>query len=237
MVEKDFHISKVGKITLVKNKRSKRFKLRVKPDKQVVVTLPYYSSFKSALKFASEHAAWIIKQQNRFDSGLTKFEINSTYDTKTKTIHLLSTQKEKLNIKEEKNNIYVYFPEGYAIESEVGQSFINDLITNIYRREAKEYLPRRLQLLADKFAYSYNRAVIKNNKTNWGSCSSKNNINLNLHLMKLPFYLIDYILLHELVHTKIKNHSPEFHAELDRLVGGKSKELNKEVKKYSTYKF
>ena len=237
MVEKDFHISKVGKITLVKNKRSKRFKLRVKPDKQVVVTLPYYTSFKSALKFASEHTAWILKQQNRFDSGLTKFEINSTYDTKTKTIHLLETDKEKPYSTETGKDISIYFPSEYAIESKEGQAFMNETITSIYRSEGKEYLPGRLQLLANKFSYTYNRVAIKNNKTNWGSCSSKNNINLNLHLMKLPFYLIDYILLHELVHTKIKNHSPEFHAELDRLVGGKSKELNKEVKKYSTYKF
>jgi hypothetical protein len=55
--------------------------------------------------------------------------------------------------------------------------------------------------------------------------------------MKLPEYLIDYILLHELVHTKEKNHGAGFYAILDRVTGNKARELAKEVKQYSTYTF
>ena len=74
--------------------------------------------------------------------------------------------------------------------------------------------------------------AIKNTKTRWGSCSFKNNINLSLHLMRLREELIDYVILHELVHTKVKNHSIEFWTTLD-IHCPNSKNLDRELKKYS----
>ncbi len=237
MVEKTFHIPKVGKITLVKNKRSKHFKLRVKPDKQVFVSLPYYSSYENALKFAREHTNWILKQQNKFGHGLTKFKINSTYDTKKHTIKIVGSVHEKPYYSKSNNFFTVFSPSENGAVTSDGQDYISTLITEIYRKEAKEYLPQKLAQLAGKHGFSYQKVTIRNNKTNWGSCSSKNTISLNLHLMKLPFHLIDYILLHELVHTKIKNHSPAFHKMLDTITGGQSKKLAKELKHFSTYTY
>ena len=95
-------------------------------------------------------------------------------------------------------------PEGEDIES--------------LRKKAKAYLPDRLQALADSYQYRFNRVTIKHNTSNWGSCSSKGNINLNLNLMRVPRPLQDYILLHELTHLKHANHGPAFHAELERLL-------------------
>ena len=89
----------------------------------------------------------------------------------------------------------------------------------IDRVEAKAKLMSRLNKLTEKNGFTYNRVFVRNQKTRWGSCSNKNNINLNIKLIRLPDELIDYVILHELVHTRIKNHSKEFWAELDRLVG------------------
>ena len=86
------------------------------------------------------------------------------------------------------------------------------------RAKAKAYLPGRLKLLAERFGFTYNRVTIKHNTSNWGSCSSKGNINLNLNLMRVPAPLQDYILLHELTHLRHPNHGPHFHAELERLL-------------------
>lgn len=85
--------------------------------------------------------------------------------------------------------------------------------------EAKARLRDRLAGLAGLYGFTYNRVYIRRQRTRWGSCSAKNNINLNLRILLLPRILQDYVLLHELVHTRIKNHSPEFWKELDRLVG------------------
>ncbi|WP_146662972.1 M48 family metallopeptidase [Anaerohalosphaera lusitana] len=89
----------------------------------------------------------------------------------------------------------------------------------IDRAEARRVLVGRLAKLAGMYRFSYNRVFVRNQKTRWGSCSGKNNINLNVNLVRLRQELIDYVLLHELVHTRVKNHSARFWRELDKYVG------------------
>ena len=91
-------------------------------------------------------------------------------------------------------------------------------------------LTRKLFGLAEQNGFTVNKVSIRNQKTRWGSCSSLNNINLNIKLVKLPEELVDYVLFHELVHTKIKNHSKAFWSELDYYVGD-AKKLDKKLKK------
>ena len=86
------------------------------------------------------------------------------------------------------------------------------------RRKAKAELPSRLAELAGRYGFVYNRVVIKHNATNWGSCSSKNNINLNLNIVRLPKVLQDYILLHELCHLRHHDHGRAFHLLLEHLL-------------------
>ena len=102
----------------------------------------------------------------------------------------------------------------------------------IDKQVAKEFLEGRIKELSDKFGCVYNKVTIRNQKTRWGSCSGKNNINLNMQLMNIPNHLIDYVILHELVHTKVKNHSPFFWDSLNIYVGN-AKAIDKELKKYS----
>ena len=97
---------------------------------------------------------------------------------------------------------------------------------------ARRTLINRLEELADWHGFTYNRVFIRNQKTRWGSCSAHNNINLNIKLSLLPDELIDYVILHELLHSRVKNHSREFWGEMDRLVGGRAKNLAKQLKEF-----
>ena len=91
----------------------------------------------------------------------------------------------------------------------------------------------RTLLLAKKYNFSNLQMVkIKSQKTLWGSCSSKNNINLNINLIKLDQELIDYVILHELTHLNIKNHSKKFWQELEKLEP-KARILDKKLKNYN----
>ena len=103
---------------------------------------------------------------------------------------------------------------------------------NIDRREAGKILVQRLEDLAREHGFKYNRVFIRNQKTRWGSCSSKNNISLNVKLVSLPENLMDYIILHELVHTRVKNHGKKYYAALDRIVRDR-KSLASELKRYA----
>ena len=86
------------------------------------------------------------------------------------------------------------------------------------RKQAKQILPSRLKELADRYGFIYNRVAIKHNATNWGSCSTKSNINLNLNIVRLPAALQDYILLHELCHLRHHDHGHAFHLLLEHVL-------------------
>lgn len=85
------------------------------------------------------------------------------------------------------------------------------------RHQAKAELPVRLAELASRYGFMYNRVTIKHNATNWGSCSARNNINLNLNIVRLPDILRDYVLLHELCHLRHHDHGQAFHLLLEHV--------------------
>lgn len=94
---------------------------------------------------------------------------------------------------------------------------LSDSEVESLRRQAKSVLPPRLSELASRYGFVYNRVTIKNNVSNWGSCSAKGNINLNLKVMTLPAILQDYVLLHELCHLRHQDHGHAFHLLLEHV--------------------
>ena len=129
----------------------------------------------------------------------------------------------------------IQYPKEKDVKSDEVQNGIKFGITETLRLEAKDFLPVRLKQLAEKYNYKYNKVFIKHQKTKWGSCSSKKNINLNLELMLLPDEMIDFVLLHELVHTKYLHHGKGFHRELNKIFGGREKELDKKLNQYKFF--
>lgn len=102
----------------------------------------------------------------------------------------------------------------------------------IDRKAARRQLVDRLNYLTEKYGFEYNRVFIKKQKTRWGSCSGRNNINLNVNLVRLPQELIDYTLLHELVHTRIKHHGKQFWSQMDSLLGD-ARKLDRALSEYN----
>ena len=84
--------------------------------------------------------------------------------------------------------------------------------------QAKEYLPKRVAYYAARMGLSYGRITIRNQKTRWGSCSSKGNLNFNCLLMLTPPEVIDYVIVHELCHLIEMNHSPAFWHEVEKVL-------------------
>ena len=97
--------------------------------------------------------------------------------------------------------------------------------------ERKTLLISRTAFLAGKHGFAYTKLTIRNQRSRWGSCSARNAISLNIKLAQLPGYLVDYVILHELLHTRIKNHRSDYWRTLDGLVGD-ARSLSKEVRSY-----
>lgn len=100
------------------------------------------------------------------------------------------------------------------------------------RTKARQRLVRKLDALAAIHGFTYNKVFIRNQKTRWGSCSPQNNISLNIKLIWLPDELTSYVILHELVHTRIKNHSASFWNALEQIKRN-AKSLRRELDDYS----
>lgn len=230
MTAKVVQFKQIGAISFHRNRRSKSIKISVKPDKSVRVSFPHFVQIKEVAEFVRKNTEWIRAQQEKMDLRKNKIDHQTTLQTKLHKVFFLEGEKQETKIN---GNVVQIF--ATHLNSDLSRDYIESVMVEIYRFEAKKLLPPRLLELARAHGFAVNKITIRNNKRNWGSCSSQNNISLNLQMMKLPNELIDYILLHELAHTEIKNHGPQFWAKLDSITNFRARELANAVKKYSTY--
>ncbi|GEO05562.1 zinc protease [Adhaeribacter aerolatus] len=214
--------------------KAKRISIRLQPLKGIRVVVPPRATFEEAQRFLESKLDWIkhhLPKIEKQENHLTVFRPDENYHTFSHQLCLLPHDKAALKARLTQTQIQVFYPAYRAPTDDDIQQFIRKALDETYRLEAKNYLPTRVDYFARQFGFSYQKVVIKKAGTRWGSCSYQNNINLNLHLMRLPAHLRDYVILHELAHTVEKNHGPRFWALLDK-ISGNAVGLDKEIKKY-----
>ncbi|MDD2583677.1 MAG: SprT family zinc-dependent metalloprotease [Bacteroidales bacterium] len=231
----------IGEYKIIKKNRSRVIRLSINESKGVRVTIPIFTPFNEASDFLESNLEWVLKSLEKEKQKKRKQALNLN---RSHSIKLINGE---LSFFEDKNLTSCKCNTPIKLDKTANNSSTSWLITfakgvdsieltpyiiTALKDAAKEYLPNRAQYFANRYGFSYNKLFLKNNKSNWGSCSSLNNINLNIHLMRLPSELCDYVILHELTHLKHRNHGKEFHKYLNSLCGGKEKELSKKLKEF-----
>lgn len=197
-----------GSISLRRSAKASHVRIRVGPDGRLRASLPLYAPLflvKRLLKTSRPQLRAMLAEQQ----SDTTFE-DGMQIGKSHTLIVRTGSARQVAAKRHGQQIVVSLPEGKNLHEAPVARIVRDAVIDALRLEAKSYLPKRLAYLAAMYGFSYEKVRFSHASGRWGSCSTNGTISLNIALMKLPFELIDYVLIHELSHTEQMNHSSEF---------------------------
>ena len=176
--------------------------ISINENAELIVRAPHLLSMNKIHDFINEKKKWVNKQQKIINNRLS----DSAFD---KDMALLLGSLYPIKVKTDQSKKLYFNGEEFLVRSS-DQELIHSSLKKWYKKKFREVAIPRLTYFADKYNLSVNQVRIKEQKTLWGSCSSRNNINLNYLLIMAPMNVIDYVIIHELAHTIHRNHSSHF---------------------------
>ena len=195
----------LGTVRIVRSERAHRLTLSVRASGEIRLTIPRGMNEREALRFLDEKQAWAERTRARFAARLPHETIGMPYSTRKHTLRLEPCACIAATARIDGELIRIRYPADMNYADEPVQETIRRGIEQAWRIEAQQYLPGRVAELCRELGFRCGKVTVRNSRTRWGSCSSRNDLSLSLHLMKLPDRLIDYILIHELCHTAPKS--------------------------------
>lgn len=220
-----------GEINLRRTNMGRNIRLRLDARGIISITLPKRASISSARQLLDDSRDNIRRSLQKIQQQKSYYQEGDIIG-KVHRLRLEQDDAAGYTHRLDQNELIVFTP--VAAPDDMVQQTIHEGIAKALRVQARSYLPRRLKTLADNHGFYYVKLRFSSAGTRWGSCSSEGTISLNIWLMQLPFELIDYVILHELTHTKHMNHSPAFWGEVGRLVP-EYREFRRRLKQHHPY--
>ena len=230
----------LGLITVRTNARARRIIMRPQVD-GVQVTVPPRTTerlltdtlnhFRQRLR-----ARQLEMQKGAEEKGTGNSCINLSFRLETNLISIAlerGTRKD-FYLRTEQGRTVIVCPPDTDFNDPTRQEWLHRVVERALRLQAERVLPERLRALSVLHNLPFNTCKVNVSKGRWGSCSGRKDINLSCYLALLPSHLRDYVMLHELCHTREMNHGPRFWALLDALTDGKAKALREELKGHRT---
>lgn len=205
---KQFTDREFGKITISRTARARRVTVRVASNGTLRISAPMYAPI-FAIKRVVDTSRNELRSLLRTQTPSTIYT-NGMIIGKSHWLSITEHNDPSCSFIVKKQQLIISKPYDFADDSPSVQRTIRDGVIAVLRKQAKSYLPKRVKYLAEKHGYSYDHLRFSHASGRWGSCSSHGTISLNIALMKLPFELIDYVIIHELCHTQQMNHSKAF---------------------------
>lgn len=202
-----FNDKEFGTITIRRSVKAQSVRMRVAPDGTLRISAPLYTPMIYIRRLVStsreQLRPLLARHSEETDTWQDGMQIGKSHT-------LVVRPGSRLSVERHAQHIAVILPPSQSLSDNAVSGAIRKVVIAALRIEAKSYLPKRLKYLADQHGYTFTKVRFSHASGRWGSCSSNGTISLNIALMKLPFELIDYVLIHELAHTKQMNHSSTF---------------------------
>lgn len=227
MPSRTVQIDGIGSVAVYKRRNAKSIRITVNHQGQVKVSLPLWLPYSAGIAYARSKADWIQKHIRPTPVLKTGAKIGK-YHT------LEFRQGQRLSGSTRSSVIYITHPADLNYDHPDVQSAARRACHRALRHEASNLLPQRLSQLAQKHGFTYADVRVRVLTSRWGSCSHQGTITLNIFLMQLPWQLIDYVLLHELTHTKYLNHSQDFWSHMEGIYPG-AKQHRRTLNSYNPY--
>lgn len=238
------YIPGIGVAEVTFRSNSQGIRMRIGADRKIKVSASPQFEYEEITNFIKSKKDWIeatIKKIDKLKPSLTTFEAGQTYQMGIICVEITDTNTHgqigaKASVENGQDVLRITCPQGFDCKSsEQFQIFTHRAIDRVLAIKAGEILPDRLKQLAHEHGFRYSQIDFNNAKRQWGNCSSTGRICLNIQIMRLPRELQDLVMLHELCHTVEMNHSEAFHRLLNKVTGGKEKELNKKLKGHNVF--
>lgn len=191
---------------ILERKNVKHARIRVSENLSVRVLVPENFDSTDIQNLIKKKQIWIDKNLNKFKGKTEKIKLHDNQI-------LLFGNKYTYFYRAEFHNKVVVNQEHKTIQSKTNL-LDNDEQLKWYKRYAKRHITKRLTEIAKQHKFKYNKVFIRDQRTKWGNCSTEKNLSFNWRLIKTPNFVIDYLIFHELVHTKTMNHTHKFWTEL-----------------------
>lgn len=228
MATKTTVLPNIGEVRLYKRKGLRNMKVSVGHDGSIRVSLPFWVPFSSGIELVKRHKDWIDSRRTTPALLVNGDQIGLSH----KLVFVPVGKDKEISTRVAQNgDIRVLCPVGMNFSEPAVQNAARQACIRALKVQANKVLPKRLKNLADFHGFNFNNVRIKQLKSRWGSCSSNKEIVLNCFLMQLPTRLIDYVIFHELLHTRRLAHGPAFWTELENYVPN-LKSTRKEIRNY-----
>lgn len=218
------------KLRITVRRTARRVTMRVKPDGLYVVTPPY-ASLDGLLEQIRPYRPKLLEAYRRI--ARKPFDWNFTIQAECFRLQLAKGKGMRFQVKIEEELVTISCPDNADMADVRVQALLRRAVARALQKRAEAYLPQVVSFWSARFGLPYNKVKVTKARSRWGSCSFQKNICLSYNLMLLPVHLMDYVILHELAHTREMNHGSRFWALLDQLTDGKALALRKELNSYS----
>jgi predicted metal-dependent hydrolase len=190
-------------VQFVRHPRARRYLLRINTQGVARVTMPRWGRRAEARAFAEAHVAWIEHQRAR---QLQRAE--ATRRLAPGELVLFHGIACPLTV--HAGDVITRVSLGELSSEVPTPADLDGAVRAMLRERAARELPTRLRTLADGYGLAVLRVTIRDQHTRWGSCSTRGRISLNWRLVQMPESVCDYVLVHELMHLRVANHSRTF---------------------------